>query len=47
MPLLGEHPQFFFIGAEKPGKAISPARAGVWRDREGKVSEGLGKEEKM
>lgn len=36
MPSLGEHPQccfffFFPIEAEKPGKAVSPARAGVWR----------------
>lgn len=30
----GEHPRWFFFfptGAEKPGKAVSPARAGVWR----------------
>ena len=34
MPSPGEHPRWFFFfptGAEKPGKAVSPVRAGVWR----------------
>lgn len=48
MPSPGEHPWCFFfpIGAEKPGKAVSPARAGVWGG-EGRVRYSLGKEEKM
>lgn len=37
---------FFPIGAEKPGKAVSPARAGVWRG-EGRVRYSSGKEEKI
>lgn len=37
---------FFPIGAEKLGKAVSPARAVVWRE-EGRVRYSSGKEEKM